>query len=45
MNANNGPDNNVYTVLALASAIALAIAVGYTWYRFSQVFGTWNPLG
>ena len=40
-----GPGNNIYTVLTLVAAVSLLIAVVYTWYRFSVVFGTWNPFG
>ena len=40
-----GPDNNIFTVLALVAFLSLLIGVGYTWFRFNEVFGTWNPFG
>ncbi|MEE9404313.1 MAG: hypothetical protein V3V20_05440 [Algisphaera sp.] len=42
--SNPGPGNNVFTVLMLVSALALLLTVGYTWFRFHQVFNTWNPI-
>jgi hypothetical protein len=41
----SGPDNNVFTVLAFIALLILLAGVGYTWFRFNEVFGTWNPFG
>ena len=41
----SGPDNNIFTVLALVACLALIIGVGYTWFRLNEVFNTWNPFG
>ena len=42
---NAGPDNNIFTVLAFVALLTLLVGVGYTWMRFNEVFGTWNPFG
>ena len=38
------PSSNIYTILIFAAALALLIAIGFTWYRSTQVFPKDSPL-
>ncbi len=41
--ADRSASSNIYTVLALIAFLALACAIGYVWYRSSDLFGSGNP--
>jgi len=40
---SGSPSDSIYTTLVFITLLALLAAVGYVWYRGSQVFGgaTW----
>ncbi len=42
--ARRVPTSNIYTILVFAAALALLIAIGYVWYRSTQVFPNQSPL-